>query len=349
MSRTNVSDNRGEFMNDHRNLHQTPAATDDPLVTLVVVPRERFTAARESLESIYAHTTEPFRLVYVDGGSPPYLRDYVAQQAQQRGFDLIRTEHYLSPNHARNLGLRRVTTKHVVFVDNDVIVTPGWLQALVDCAEATGAAIVGPLTCQGIPVHEIIHCAGGFVKVTEEVVDGVTIRRLTDGLYLQGRRIRDVRSELRRQATGLAEFHCVLVRTDFLHDIGLLDEQLLNTREHVDLCLTAAARGESVYFEPAALVTYTSAARMAWSDLPYYALRWSDAWERASLARLQTKWNLAADIYFSKKLARVGWRRQVMIARPLVARLRLPRGRTRAEGIVMHIERVLNRYLTARY
>lgn len=42
----------------------------EPEVTIVVSPRERFSYTRESLESIYEHTKAPFKLVYVDGGSP---------------------------------------------------------------------------------------------------------------------------------------------------------------------------------------------------------------------------------------------------------------------------------------
>ena len=42
----------------------------DPLVTVVVVPRERFGVTSRSLEAIYANTPAPFPLVYVDGGSP---------------------------------------------------------------------------------------------------------------------------------------------------------------------------------------------------------------------------------------------------------------------------------------
>lgn len=60
-------------------------------------------------------------------------------KAQAKNFKIIRTDYYLSPNHARNIGLSDVDTKYLVFVDNDVIFFPGWLQALVTCAEETNA------------------------------------------------------------------------------------------------------------------------------------------------------------------------------------------------------------------
>ncbi len=107
----------------------------NPRVTIVVVPRERFSCAAESLDSIYQHTTMPFELVYVDGGSPPSVQRYLQTQAREKGFQLLRTESFLSPNRARNLGLREVKTAYLVFIDNDVIVSPRWLETLIECAE----------------------------------------------------------------------------------------------------------------------------------------------------------------------------------------------------------------------
>lgn len=120
-----------------------------PLVTVVVVPRERFSLTKRSLESIYANTHSEFMLLYVDGGSPTSIKRYLAEESRKRGFRLVRTNHCMSPNMARNLALRYIDSKYVVFIDNDVLVEPGWLDALVQCAEATGAWVVGPVYLQG--------------------------------------------------------------------------------------------------------------------------------------------------------------------------------------------------------
>ncbi len=134
---------------------------NNPLVTIIVVPRERYQFARESLESLYENTTFLFDLVYVDNNSPAKLRRYLEIQAEVKGFKLISSDRYLSPNQARNLGLAHVSSKYVLFVDNDVIFAPNWLTPLIGCAEATEATVVGSLVCQYQPFHEIVHCAGG--------------------------------------------------------------------------------------------------------------------------------------------------------------------------------------------
>jgi len=108
-------------------------------VTIVVLPRERFSRTEVSLQALYDHTAPPFELVYVDGHSPRRVRRYLQQQAQAKGFRLIRTPYFMPLSRLRNLGLREVKTPYVVFLENDVIVRPGWLQALQSCAEETGA------------------------------------------------------------------------------------------------------------------------------------------------------------------------------------------------------------------
>lgn len=131
-------------------------------VTLIVVPRERFSYTCESLESIYQCTKYLFDLVYVDGNSPEHTKNYLAQKADEKQFKLVRTEHYLAPNQARNIGLQHIDkeTEYVVFVDNDIHVSPGWLEKLVNCAESESAAVVCPLVCIGKNLHSKIHLAG---------------------------------------------------------------------------------------------------------------------------------------------------------------------------------------------
>ncbi|MES1021717.1 glycosyltransferase [Gloeocapsa sp. BRSZ] len=324
----------------------------EPQVTIVVAPRERFSYTRESLESIYEHTQTPFKLVYVDGGSPSRIKSYLEAQAREKNFQLIRTEYYLSPNHARNLGLAEVNTKYVVFIDNDVVVTPGWLQKLVECAETTNATIVSPLICQHLPLHEIVHCAGGESGVRVENKNGNLRRRIIEKIYFQGRKVADIRPKLQRSETGLAEFHCMMVRTDIFAQVGKLDEKLLNTKEHVDFCIVVNDAGGSVYLEPDSLVTYVPAIPLEWTDIPFYMLRWSDAWELASLHHLRNKWNLTEDDYFKNKYKKLGGRRHMSIIQPLSASLCLgQRGRIRhaVKIILISVDKRLNRYITNRY
>src|SRR6202158_3172740 len=273
----------------------------EPAVTIVVVPRERFSYSRNSLESLYVNTDLPFRLIYVDGGSPAHIKRYLESQAKEKGFQLIRTKRYLSPNQARNIGLREAHTKYVAFVDNDVEVSPGWLSVLGQCAEETSASLVGPLYCIGQPVHQVIHMAGGEARISETQGQ----RRLYEKHRFCNERVSDVRPQMRREPCELLEFHCLLARREVLQELGPLDEALLSTREHLDLCFTVREAGGTLWFEPNAVVTYVVPPSFALTDIPYYLLRWSDSWGRASLLHFERKWKLDA----SAEQLTIGWLR----------------------------------------
>jgi glycosyltransferase involved in cell wall biosynthesis len=316
------------------------------LATIAVVPRERFSFTREALERLYAVTTPPFRLVYVDGGSPRHIREYLATQAQKYGFDLVRTGHYLSPNEARNLAARLVGTKYVVFIDNDVLVTPGWLDALVACAEETGAWVVGPLYCIGPPELHTVHMAGGTCHVLEEAGR----RRLMDRHRLVGKRWGDIRSSVTRESVELMEFHCMLVRMEAFERVGPLDEALLSVHEHLDLCMTILQAGGPIYFEPAAVVTWMAPPPLAWSDLPFFLRRWSELWNRASLEYFDHKWALNED---DRRLVQLEWLtdyRQAVLRLP-VSTERLRRllgwrlGGWAGRRVVIPVEQALTRLL----
>ena len=336
-------------MNSYRTDFQTLSNSDldaSPEVTLVVVPRERFSCTRASLESLYEHTSIPFELVYVDGNSPPATQAYLEAQSRAHGFSIVRTEHYLSPNNARNIGLSQVKTPYLVFVDNDIVVSPGWLAALLTCAKETGAAVVGPLMCQDEPVHETIHFAGGESHVW---VDKLGRRRLREKMYKQGKRVEDVLPELTRTPTELAEFHCVLIKRAVFEQLGALDEGMVNTKEHLDFCMSVAALGESVYFEPDAVVTYVPGPPLEPADLTFYMLRWSDEWTLKSLHHFRDKWDVVEDGYFTSKYKKLGWRRRATILGPIVRLLAFGHDSLYLMIVFSKIDRFLNRYLTRRH
>ncbi|MGD1857243.1 MAG: glycosyltransferase family 2 protein [Leptolyngbyaceae cyanobacterium] len=317
-----------------------------PNVTLIVVPRERFSYAQTSLNSLYDHTQLPFKLIYVDGNSPKGLQQFLKQQSEERGFKLVRTNQYLYPNQARNIGLHHADTEYIVFVDNDVVVSPGWLTALVNCADETGAAVVGPLMCQHEPIHQEIHFAGGESHVW---TDKLGRRRLREKMRHQGKQVADLQHQLKREPTELAEFHCVLVRRSIFDEIGGLDEAMLNTKEHLDFCMTVQALGKRVYFEPAAVVTYVPGRPQQLADVHYYMLRWSNAWTLNSLNHLREKWNLVEDAYFTSKYKKLGWRRYGTLTKPITRRLTFGIGSHRLAPVISKLEHQLNRYLTNRH
>ncbi|MEM7592693.1 MAG: glycosyltransferase [Cyanobacteria bacterium P01_A01_bin.83] len=322
-----------------------------PQVTVVVVPRERFSYTRESLESIYQCTKYPFDLVYVDGNSPEHIKNYLVRQAKEKQFKLIRINNYLAPNQARNIGLHSVKTKYVVFVDNDVRVTLGWLEKLVNCAELESASVVCPLVCIGDDILQAkILLAGGEASIFLELKNGQAKRKVRQQHYFANHSVVEVKNQLYRQECEFAKFHCLLVRREVFDAIGLLDEKLLSSREHIDFSLSVTNVGKKIFCEPASVATYVPDSEFEWSDLTYFMLRWSDAWETASLEHFIRKWNLTReDKYFEKRYRRLGKHRHQPFLRPLVRQLSFGGYANWLEKILIAGERKINRAISDRF
>jgi GT2 family glycosyltransferase len=262
----------------------------DAQVTIVVVPRERLSFAERCISSIYENTSIPFNLIYVSGGVPNQVRDYLEVESSRKGFRILIEEHFLSPNQARNLSLPHVKTKYVVFLDNDTLVMKGWLERLVRCAEETDASIVGPLYLIGEFERAIIHMAGG--RLHRE--DTAEKRVLIDEQYLFDTPIREASMRLRRRVCDYVEFHCMLVCTEVFDRVGSMDEKLPCLHEERDFCLTISSAGGKIYIEPKAVVTYVPPPPCESWDLPYFMLRWSEAWIHSSVRHFNQKWGLAS-------------------------------------------------------
>ena len=262
-----------------------------PQITVIVSPRERFSVVRRSLESLYEDPGVPFQLIYVESGFPRSLKRHLSAESRQRGFRLIEAPPYVTPNEARNLAIPEVSTEYIAFVDNDCVFAPGWLAALLRCAKETGADIVSPVICFGDPVFSIIHFAGGDAAFFLE--NGRRIfrerHRRSDG------NLADIRRTLVRGPSELAEFHCMLVRRDVFDRFGLLDEGLTSISEHIDLCLKVREGGGVVMFEPDSVVSYLSAPRIRFNELPYFLFRWSEELARDSEIHFLRKWNAVLD------------------------------------------------------
>jgi GT2 family glycosyltransferase len=260
----------------------------DVRVTVVVTVRQSYSRSLQSLASLYEQTSEPFHLVWVDARCPRSLRRRLKLEAAERSFTLISTNRYLSPNEARNIGLRHVDTQFVVFTDNDVIFDPGWLTALLACADATDAAIVGPIYCIAGVEKARVHMAGG----DNRIVGSDSGLDLYERHNYAGLPLTDVLPELVRAPTELVEFHCMLVRCAVLVEIAPLDEQLISLCEHNDICLKVMRLGRGIWLEPAARVTYAPTVRTV-ADYLFFCYRWRDAAARATLDHFWRSWSLA--------------------------------------------------------
>ncbi len=264
----------------------------DPRVTIIMTARERHSLTEAAIDAVIAGTGSPYRFLYLDAQSPDWLREKLAGRAAEGGLQVVRFDAPLWPQQARQRVAASVDTEYVVFIDNDVIVENGWLDALVACADETGAGLVGPLYLLGDgrkPAR--IHMAGG--KLTRSASPQGLV--LDESHLLMDADPSQVAGTLVRQPCDFLEYHCMLVRSSLLRDGTLLDPAIHCVHEHIDTALGVRQRGYDVYLEPSARVTYLGLAEYMLDEIDFFRDRWSSAAAQSSIDAFCRKWNVVDD------------------------------------------------------
>lgn len=264
-----------------------------PRVTIVMSFRERWSLTQTAIESVVACTPRPYRFWLLDTGIPARLREALEARQAEWGLEIVTlASRGLWPGQARGLVAPRIDSPYAVFIDNDVLVMPGWLDAMLACAEDTGAGIVGPLYLWGEnAASDLIHMAGGELKVESEGAGQVMRERHR----LINRRLSDVESQLRREPCGFVEFHCLMMRAEVLHAPGVFDPQIVCVHEHIHASLTARALGYETWTEPAARVNYLARSPWRLGELSLLRQRWSHQAAERSIQRFAQRWNAIDD------------------------------------------------------
>lgn len=107
------------------------------------------------LESVFAHTDVPYRMVIIDNGSrdgtPAFLAGLRPSAPRQEGLTVLTNPKTVCLAAAWNQGLRAAAHGlPVCLLNNDVVVTPGWLRAILGfLKEQPHVGIAGPHVTDG--------------------------------------------------------------------------------------------------------------------------------------------------------------------------------------------------------
>lgn len=148
--------------------------------TLVMPVYNRLEYTRRCLESVFRHTDVPYDLVVVDNGSRDGTGAFLAGLGRPSP-RLERLEVVTNPANAGvapawNQGIRAARPgRPVALLNNDVVVTPGWLRAVLGfLAEHPEAGIAGPHVTDGpeLPAGYDAWAAGYVAENRGRVDDG---------------------------------------------------------------------------------------------------------------------------------------------------------------------------------
>ena len=227
--------------NAHRRSKQ-----DSPARATIVIPcfnRADLTAG--CLKSL-AETTnmDDVEMVLVDNGSTDETR--LLDSSTTGGLRVIRNSTNLGFARACNQGASVASSDVLVFLNNDIVALPGWLDALLDLLDQEGSV--------GIAGARLLYPDGtiqhGGVDVT-----------IDSGGRLQGQ-YRFVGEQAGHPpANVLSEVEAVTgaalcIRRSCFEEIGGFSEEYWNGNEDLDLCLSARASGWSVVYEPGSTLVH---------------------------------------------------------------------------------------------
>ncbi len=215
-----------------------------PDVTVVMVTFNRWDLTRQAF-SLLAELTEPrYEVVVVDNAST----DGTAVELDRvAGASILRNQRNLGFGPACNQGAAMARGRHLVFLNSDAWVRRGWLDPLVEIADAdTGVAAVA---------SRLLYPDGRLQEAGSIVWRDARVRNYGDGDI-------PTRPEyLFRRTVDYASAACLLVKRSAFIAIGGFDPRFAPVYcEDVDLCLRLAAGPGRVVYQPRSVVEHVRGA-----------------------------------------------------------------------------------------
>ena len=238
-----------------------PSRPHPASIDIIVCVHNALNDVQSCLGSVFRHTNQPYALILVDDGSDSETHDYLYDFSQRHGALLVRNEVAHGYTLAANQGLRHSTADYALLLNSDTIVTEGWLDCMVACAESEPRiGVVGPLSntasWQSIPEIEV---AGDWSP--NLLPAGVTIDQM-------GEIVRRYSAHLYPEMPLLNGF-CLLIKRALIDQIGIFDEESFGVGygEEDDYILRArkagwkAALADDVYIYHAQSRSYSNERR----------------------------------------------------------------------------------------
>jgi GT2 family glycosyltransferase len=180
-----------------------------PLVSIIIVTFNNLDYTKLCIESIYEKTAYPnFEVIVVDNASTDGTRDYLLElKTTHSNVKVILNEENLSFARANNMGIKASQGKYIILLNNDTVVTRGWISGLIKYFGDPLVGMVGPVT----------NFIGNEAKINVDYRDLSEMDRFAESYTAQNRGISFEISVL--------ALYCAMMSRKVIDKVGLLDEQ----------------------------------------------------------------------------------------------------------------------------
>ncbi len=261
-------------------------------VSIIILTHNQLEYTRKCVESIYNYTEEPFELIVVDNGSNDdtiaYLESVARNRSPESTLKIIRNRENLGFAEGNNQGMNLASGDYILLMNNDVVVTPGWMDRMIFCAESSNEiGIVGPMT----------NYAPG-----QQLVKDVTYE--TNNLYGLNRFSEDFakkNSHKGKRVLRVVGF-CMLVKRAVIEKVGGMDKCFgLGNFEDDDFSLRATLCGFQSWIAQDCYVHHYGSRTFIGAKIDYDEILYRN-W-----GIFKKKWKMPQDLpYGSYDLAQIG-------------------------------------------
>jgi len=226
------------------------------LSEIIIVTHNGLEYTKKCIESVEANTQNvTHRFIFVDNNSTDGTLEFLKAISNST---LISNKENLGFVKAMNQGFEKVNAKYVVWLNNDTIVTPNWLQYLISHLENNqNAAVIGPMSN-----------GTGVIQLDESWSNTPNLNKISE----YGEKFHGLNKNKVIEYHRVAGF-CIVMKGELISKIGKLDEGYnFGWCDDDDFCKRVRESGHKILIAQDVFIYHKSGATFAQTKDPDLAL-----------------------------------------------------------------------------
>lgn len=216
-----------------------------PRISVIILNYNGETILANCLLSVLKTNYGALEVIVVDNGSHDGSLDTVSKfQTIDKRVKLVRNSGNLGFALGNNIGASHAMGDYLLFLNNDTLVEPNWLQELVNVVNRSNSIVAAQPKLLMMDEPTILDSTGGYLTQYGT-------------MYNPGMLNRDQASLTRQSEVLVAKGAALFVKRDIFFMVGKFDSRFFMYNEELDLCWRIWLSGHSVVFVPGSVVYHS--------------------------------------------------------------------------------------------